>query len=264
MSDLILVARIPANDSGNSEVGLIRLNRPKALNALSQSLIQQLLSALQSFDKDPRIGAVILTGSESVFAAGADIKELKDLTFIRAYMGNFLQSLCDGVAAIRKPIIAVVQGFALGGGCELAMMCDMIYAAENATFGQPEVKIGTIPGAGGTQRLLRAVGKAKAMHMILTGETLSAADAERAGLVSKVLPTDKVLEAAIETAQKIASYSAPIVSMAKEAVHQAEELHLSEGIRFERRLYHSTFATLDSKEGMIAFVEKRNAAWTHS
>jgi len=258
MSDsLILVA-------STNGVGVIRLDRPKALNALSAPLIEQLLSALKAFDVDPTVGAIVLTGSETVFAAGADIKELKDLSFVRAYMGNFLQSLADGVAAIRKPIIAVVNGYALGGGCELAMMCDIIYAGEGAVFGQPEVKIGTIPGAGGTQRLIRAIGKAKAMHMVLTGETMSAKEAEAAGLVAKVLPADKVLDAAIDSAQTIASYSSPIVVMAKEAVNHAEDLPLTEGLRFERRLYHATFATIDSKEGMGAFVEKRQATWQNA
>lgn len=257
MSDLVLVAT-----SGN--VGIVRLNRPSALNALSQALIEQLLSSLRAFDSDPDIGAIVLTGSEKVFAAGADIKELKDLTFINAYMGNFLQSLCDGVTSIRKPVIAAVHGFALGGGCELAMMCDIVYASTDAVFGQPEIKIGTIPGAGGTQRLVRAVGKAKAMHMILTGETMTAQEAEQAGIVAKILPADQLLDCAIDYAQKISSYSTPIVAMAKECVNTAADLPLSEGIRFERRIYHATFATIDSKEGTRAFVEKRPAAWTHA
>ncbi|KZV88845.1 ClpP/crotonase [Exidia glandulosa HHB12029] len=257
MSDLLLIAT-----SGN--VGIVRLNRPNALNALSQQLIDQLLSALRAFDKDPDIGAIVLTGSERAFAAGADIRELTSLTFVNAYMGNFLQSLCDGVTSIRKPVIAAVHGFALGGGCELAMMCDIIYAAENASFGQPEVKIGTIPGAGGTQRLIRAVGKAKAMHMILTGEMISAQEAEKAGLVAKIFPPEELLDGAIDYAQKISNYSAPIVAMAKECVNSAADLPLTEGLRFERRMYHATFATVDSKEGTRAFVEKRPATWTHA
>lgn len=256
-SDLLLVAT-----TGN--VGIVRLNRPNALNALSQALIDQLLAALRAFDNDPDVGAIVLTGSEKAFCAGADIKELKDLTFVNAFMGNFLHSLCDGVTSIRKPLIAAVHGFALGGGCELAMMCDIIYAADDAFFGLPEVKIGTIPGAGGTQRLIRAVGKAKAMHMILTGETMSALDAERAGLIAKLLPSGQLLDEAIDYAQKISNYSAPIVAMAKECVNTAADLPLSEGVRFERRMYHATFATQDSKVGASAFIEKRPATWLHA
>ncbi|QRV76339.1 enoyl-CoA hydratase/isomerase family protein [Ceratobasidium sp. AG-Ba] len=249
-SELILIAK-------SSGVGVIKLNRPKALNALSAQLIEQLLGAVQSFEADDEVGAIVITGSEKVFAAGADIKELEKLTFVNAYMGNFLQSLADGIAAARKPVLAAVNGYALGGGCELAMMCDVIYAGTNAVFGQPEIKIGTIPGAGGTQRLIRAVGKAKAMHMVLTGESMSAADAEQAGLVAKIVPPEKTLEVAIAAGSMMAGMSRPVLLMAKESVNRAEDLPLSEGLRFERRLYHASFATADSKEGMNAFISKR-------
>ncbi|KZS93552.1 enoyl-CoA hydratase/isomerase [Sistotremastrum niveocremeum HHB9708] len=247
--DLVLVARI-------DRVGIIKLNRPSAKNALSAALIEQLLASLATFDSDPEIGAIIITG-EHVFCAGADIKELKGLDFITAYTSNFLVNLTQKVAAVRKPLIAAVHGYALGGGCELAMACDIIYAADDAKFGQPEVKIGTIPGAGGTQRLIRAIGKAKAMHMILTGDSLSAKEAESSGLVAKIFPADKLLDEAIAEARKIASYSGPIVAMAKEAVNAAEDLTLATGLQFESRLYHSTFGTEDAREGMTAFVEKR-------
>jgi len=255
--DLVLVAR-------SRNVAVIRLNRPQALNALSSSLIDQLLSAITAFDRDPEIGAIVLTGNDHVFCAGADIKELRDLSFVKAYSTNFLKSLNDAIASIRKPIIGVVNGFALGGGCELAMMCDVLYAGESAKFGQPEVKVGTIPGAGGTQRLIRAIGKAKAMHMILTGEVFTAEEAAAAGLVAKVLPDNVVLNTAIEYASKIASYSGPIVAMAKEAVNQAENLSLESGLRYESRMYHATFSTEDTKEGFAAFIEKRPAVWKGS
>jgi enoyl-CoA hydratase len=256
MSELLVLTEIEGN------VGIVRLNRPKARNALSAALILQLLDVLKKLDADDQIGAIVLNGGD-VFCAGADIKELKDLNFTRAYMGNFLQNLNDGIASIGKPILAAVTGYALGGGCELAMMCDVIYAAEGSFFGQPEIKIGTIAGAGGSQRLTRAIGKAKAMHMCLTGDTMDAKEAEAAGLVAKVLPKDQVLKFVIETAQKIASYSAPVVRMAKESVNQAEELNLENGLRFERRLYHATFGLADSTEGMNAFVEKRQPKWAH-
>jgi len=247
---LILVAR----DHG---VGIVQLNRPKALNALSQALIDELISALKTFQEDDAIGAIVLTGSEKVFAAGADIKQLKDMTMIKAYMANFLQDVGDGIAAVRKPLIAAVNGYCLGGGCELAMMCDIIYAGENAVFGQPEIKIGTIPGAGGTQRLIRAIGKAKAMHMVLTGETISAGEAEKAGLVASVHPVGETLQYAITQGNIMASYSRPMVYMAKESVKASQELSLADGLHLERRLYHATFGTEDLKEGMSAFVEKR-------
>ncbi|KAG8718471.1 putative enoyl-CoA hydratase, mitochondrial [Ceratobasidium sp. 394] len=251
-SDLILIAR-------SEGVGIIKLNRPKALNALSALLIEQLLGAVQSFEDDDEIGAIVITGSEKVFAAGADIKELEKLTFVNAYMGNFLQSLADGIAAARKPVIAAVNGYALGGGCELAMMCDIIYAGTNAVFGQPEIKIGTIPGAGGTQRLIRAVGKAKAMHMILTGESMSASDAEQAGLVAKLVPPEKTLEVAIAAGSAMAGMSRPVLLMAKESVNRAEDLPLSEGLRFERRLYHASFATVGpSIQTYVSFLNLLN------
>ncbi|KAJ1311757.1 hypothetical protein OPQ81_010227 [Rhizoctonia solani] len=256
-TDLILVAK-------SQGVGIIKLNRPKALNALSAALIEQLLGSVKSFEEDDEVGAIVITGSEKVFAAGADIKELEKLTFVNAYMGNFLQSLADGIAAARKPILAAVNGYALGGGCELAMMCDVIYAGTNAVFGQPEIKIGTIPGAGGTQRLIRAVGKAKAMHMVLTGESMKADEAEKTGLVAKVVPPEKTLEVAIAAGSAMASMSRPVLLMAKESVNRAEDLALSEGLRFERRLYHASFSTNDSKEGMRAFIEKRKPTFKHA
>ncbi|KAI5117921.1 hypothetical protein M0805_002000 [Coniferiporia weirii] len=250
--------------STTGKVGLISLNRPSSLNALSEKLVDELLHALKFFDNNPEVGAIVLAGGEKFFCAGADIKELKELTFIKAYMSKFLQNLNDGLAAVQKPIIAAVNGYALGGGCELAMMCDIIYAGETATFGQPEVKIGTIPGAGGTQRLIRAIGKAKAMEMILTGDTISAQDAEKAGLVSKIFPVDRVVTEAIKTGQRIASLSTPVIAMAKEAVNQAEEVSLQNGLLFERRLYHATFGLNDEKEGVTAFLQKRDAQWSNS
>jgi len=252
---------VPTEKQGN--VAVIKLNRPKALNALSGPLIQELLQALTTFDKDDGIGAIIITGSERAFCAGADIAEQKVLSFTKAYNIDYLRDIVDSVLAIHKPIIGAVNGYALGGGCELAMMCDILYAGEKAVFGQPEIKLGTIPGAGGTQRLIRAIGKAKAMHMILTGENMSAAEAEKAGLVAKVLPVDEVLPAAIKAATTIACYSRPVVAMAKEAVNEAEELGLRNGLHFERWLYHSTFALSDHQEGFGAFLEKRSPQWKH-
>jgi enoyl-CoA hydratase len=238
-------------------VGLIRLNRPQALNALSAKLIEELAEALDRFERDEAIGVIVLTGSERAFAAGADIKEMKDKTFIDAYLDDFITKGWERAAQCRKPVIAAVAGFALGGGCELAMMCDFIIAAETAVFGQPEITIGTIPGAGGTQRLARFVGKSKAMEMVLTGRRMDAAEAERCGLVSRIVKAEELLEEALKTAEKIASFSRPAVMMAKEAVNRAFEMPLSEGIRFERRLFHATFASEDQKEGMLAFSEKR-------
>ncbi|KAG1761054.1 ClpP/crotonase-like domain-containing protein [Suillus occidentalis] len=247
-------------------VGLIKLNRPEAYNALSRTLIKELLQALKSFESDPSIGVIVLTGGDKKgFCAGADIKEQSELSFVNAYNQDYLKDLNDGFFAVHKPIIGVVNGIALGGGCELAMMCDILYASETAKFGQPEITLGTIPGAGGTQRLIRAVGKSKAMHMILTGETISAKEAEAAGLVAKVLPADQVLVVAMETATKIASFSAPVLAMAKEAVNEAEELGLKNGLHFESRLYHATFGLEDHAEGFQAFLAKpkRVAQWTH-
>ncbi len=238
-------------------VGLITLNRPKALNALNAALIVELGKALDDFEASAEIGAIVLTGSEKAFAAGADIKEMKDQTFIDAYVGDFITKGWERITTCRKPVIAAVAGYALGGGCEVAMMCDFIIAADTAKFGQPEITLGTIPGAGGTQRLTRAVGKAKAMEMVLTGRMMDAIEAERSGLVSRVVPAADLVEEAVKAATTIAKLSQPIVMMAKEAVNRAFEATLSEGIRFERRMFHATFATEDQKEGMNAFAEKR-------
>jgi enoyl-CoA hydratase len=237
-------------------VGLITLNRPKALNALNAQLIGELNQALAAFDGDGQIAIVVITGSERAFAAGADVKEMLDKDFISAYQGDFIGPW-QQVAARRKPLIAAVAGYALGGGCELAMMCDMIIAADNAKFGQPEINLGTLPGAGGTQRLTRAVGKSKAMEMVLTGRMMDAEEAERANLVARVVPVADLLDEALKLAQTIAEKSQPVVAMAKEAVNVAYETSLQEGIRFERRVFYATFATEDRKEGMQAFSEKR-------
>ena len=238
-------------------VGLITLNRPKALNALNAALITELGKALDDFEASAEIGAIVLTGSEKAFAAGADIKEMKDQTFIDAYVGDFITKGWERITTCRKPVVAAVAGYALGGGCEVAMMCDFIIAADTAKFGQPEITIGIIPGAGGTQRLTRTVGKAKAMEMVLTGRMMDAIEAERSGLVSRIVPAADLVEEAVKAATAIAKLSRPIVMMAKEAVNRAYETTLSEGIRFERRLFHATFATQDQKEGMNAFAEKR-------
>ena len=237
-------------------VGLITLNRPKALNALNGQVIAELNRALAALEADPEIAVMVLTGSERAFAAGADVKEMEALDFMAAYQSDFIGSWQE-VARVRKPIIAAVAGYALGGGCELAMMCDIIIAAENAKFGQPEINLGTIPGAGGTQRLTRAVGKAKAMEMVLTGRMMDAEEAERASLVARVVPTTDLLDEALRLAETIAEKSQPMVAMAKEAVNVAYETSLEEGLRFERRVFYSTFASEDRREGMQAFVEKR-------
>jgi enoyl-CoA hydratase len=237
-------------------VGLIRLNRPQALNALNAALIAELDQALTHFDQDPKIGAIVITGNEKAFAAGADIKEMAGKSYMEAYLGDFLSSW-DRVAHQRKPVIAAVAGFALGGGCEIALMCDFIIAADTAKFGQPEIQLGVMPGAGGTQRLPRYIGKAKAMDLILTARMMDAAEAERSGLVARVVTADKLVDEALAAAKKIASFSQPIAMMAKEAVNRAFETTLAEGVRFERRLFHAMFATEDQKEGMAAFVEKR-------
>lgn len=239
-------------------VGLIRINRPKALNALNTSVMKELLDALAGFDQDSHVGAIVLTGSEKAFAAGADIKEMQKLTFADASLAD-LFAQWEGVMRIRKPIVAAVAGYALGGGCELAMMCDFIIAAEDAKFGQPEITLGVIPGMGGSQRLARAVGKAKAMEMCLTGRMMDAEEAERAGLVSRIVPAGELIEDALRTAEKIAGFSLPAVMMAKEAVNRSYEMTLAEGLRFERRAFHSLFALEDQKEGMTAFIEKRSA-----
>ncbi len=241
-------------------VGIITLNRPQALNALNRALIGELSQAVDAFEADDNIGCILITGSEKAFAAGADIKEMADKTFIEAYLGNFTAGW-DRVAQARKPIVAAVAGFALGGGCELAMQCDIIIAADNAKFGQPEIKLGVIPGIGGTQRLTHALGKAKAMDMILTGRMMDAAEAERAGLVARVVPAASVMDEAMKVADTIANMSLPSVLAGKEAVNRAFESGLAEGVVFERRIFHALFATDDQKEGMKAFVEKRKAAW---
>jgi len=243
-------------------VGLITLNRPDALNALNGQLIREMGQALVAFDADDAIGAIVITGSTKAFAAGADIKEMKDFSYMDAYLSDFI-SEWEQVTRCRKPVIAAVAGFALGGGCELAMMCDFILAGDNAKFGQPEITLGIMPGAGGTQRLTRLVGKSKAMEMCLTGRMMNAEEAERVGLVSRVVPVDDLLEDAIATASKIASMSRPSTMMVKEAVNTALETTLREGVRFERRLFHSTFATEDQKEGMSAFAEKRKPDFKH-
>lgn len=237
-------------------VGLITLNRPDALNALNGQLIGELGQALASFEADEAVGAIVITGSTKAFAAGADIKEMKDFSYMDAYLSDFISDW-EQVTRCRKPVIAAVAGFALGGGCELAMMCDFILAGDNAKFGQPEITLGIIPGAGGSQRLTRLVGKSKAMEMCLTGRMMGAEEAERAGLASRIVPVDDLLEEAVATAAKIAAMSRPSAMMAKEAVNTALETTLREGVRLERRLFHSTFATEDQKEGMAAFAEKR-------
>ena len=241
-------------------VGIIRLNRPQALNALNRALIAELIQAIDGFEAADNIGCLLIAGNEKAFAAGADIKEMADKSFIEAYLGNFCADW-DRAARIRKPIVAAVAGFALGGGCELAMQCDLIICADNAKFGQPEIKLGVIPGIGGTQRLARAVGKAKAMDMILTGRMMDAAEAERSGLVARVVPAASLMDEAMKLADIIANMSLPSVLAGKEAVNRAFENGLSEGVVFERRIFHSLFATEDQKEGMKAFVEKRPAKW---
>jgi len=244
-------------------VGLITLNRPQALNALCVDLTAELSEALDGFEADDAIGCIVVTGSEKAFAAGADIKEMQDKTYMDAYLGDFITGTWERLASCRKPVIAAVAGYALGGGCEIAMMCDFIIAADTAKFGQPEITLGVLPGAGGTQRLTRAVGKAKAMELCLTGRMMDAEEAERAGLVARIVPADELLDETMKTAEKIASMSRPAVLMNKEAVNQAFETTLSQGIRFERRLFHSSFGTEDQKEGMAAFADKRPADWKH-
>jgi len=244
-------------------VGLVTLNRPKALNALNERLMEELGEALLKFDSDDAIGAIVVTGSEKAFAAGADIGAMGKWSYMDVFKSDFITRNWETIRRVRKPVIAAVSGFALGGGCELAMMCDIVIAAESARFGQPEIKLGIIPGAGGTQRLPRAVGKSKAMDLILTARMMDAAEAERAGMVSRVVPNDKLLEEAVAAAAVIAAYSLPAVMMAKEAVNRAYEAPLSEGLLFERRLFHSLFATADQKEGMAAFVEKRAPRFEH-
>ncbi|MCF3935973.1 enoyl-CoA hydratase [Acuticoccus sp. M5D2P5] len=241
-------------------VGIVTLNRPKALNALNAQLVDETVEALRAFDADPAIGCMILTGSERAFAAGADIKEMASLSFTDAYMNDFISSW-DRIGTMRKPLIAAVSGFALGGGCEVAMMCDLIIAADSAKFGQPEINLGVMPGAGGTQRLTRAIGKAKAMDLILTGRMMDADEAERSGLVARVVPAASLMDEAKAVATAIAEKSHPSLVAAKESVNRAFEGSLAEGVKFERRLFHALFATDDQKEGMAAFAEKRKAAF---
>lgn len=245
------------------KVGLITLNRPKALNALSPDLMRELSQAVQALEADEQIGAIVITGNEKAFAAGADIKAMKEWGYMDVYKSDFITAEWESVGRCRKPVIAAVAGFALGGGCELAMMCDFILAADTARFGQPEINLGVIPGAGGTQRLPRFVGKSKAMEMVLLGQGryMDAQEAERCGLVSRIVPAAELVDEAVRTAQKIAELSLPIVMMAKESVNRAYESTLAEGVRFERRLFHSAFATEDQKEGMAAFAEKRKPAF---
>ena len=252
---------IKVEDRGR--VGLITLNRPKQLNALSPELMQELGVALHSFDARHDIGAILITGNEKAFAAGADIAAMKEYSYMDAYMADYITRDWEHIRRIRKPVIAAVAGYALGGGNELAMMCDIVIAAENARFGQPEVNLGVMPGAGGTQRLPRAVGKAKAMDLCLTARMMDAQEAERAGLVSRIVPLEKLMEEALAVAEKIAGYSLPVVMMIKESINRAYEANLAEGILFERRLFHSQFALADQKEGMAAFLEKRKPTFKH-
>mmetsp|Transcript_7850 Transcript_7850/g.13004 ORF Transcript_7850/g.13004 Transcript_7850/m.13004 type:complete len:286 (-) Transcript_7850:232-1089(-) len=244
------------------KVGLITLNRPKQLNALCNALVAEVIDAGQSFDKDAGVGAIVITGSDKAFAAGADIKEMSTLTYAQCYTQNLFAEWAE-IPKISKPIVAAVSGYALGGGCELAMLCDMIIASESAKFGQPEINLGVIPGGGGTQRLVRAIGKSKAMEMVLTGKMIDAHQAERDGLVSRVVPNEDLLEEALKLGEKIASMSAPAVAMAKETVNASFEMSMQEGLRFERRIFHSMFSLDDQKEGMSAFLAKRPAEWSH-
>ena len=244
-------------------VGLITLNRPKQLNALNDALMNELGAALGACDGDDNIGAIVIAGGEKAFAAGADVTAMKDWSYMDVYKSDFITRNWERLRTVRKPVIAAVGGVALGGGCELAMMCDIVIAAENAKFGQPEIKLGIIPGAGGTQRLPRAVGKSKAMDLVLTGRMLDAQEAERAGLVARIVPPDKLLDEAVSVASTICEYSLPAVMMAKEAVNRAFEGSLAEGILFERRIFHSLFATEDQKEGMDAFASKRKPSFKH-
>ncbi|AZN50010.1 TPA: enoyl-CoA hydratase [Pseudomonas aeruginosa] len=243
-------------------VALITLNRPKALNALNAQLISDLNAALDHFERDEQVGCIVITGSDKAFAAGADIKEMAGLTFPQIYLDDFFAD-ADRIATRRKPLVAAVSGYALGGGCELALMCDFIYASETARFAQPEINLGVLPGIGGTQRLTRALGKAKAMEMCLTGRQMDAAEAERAGLVARVLPVERLLDETLKAAEAIAAKSLTSTLMIKEAINRVFETSLSEGVRFERRIFHSIFATADQKEGMSAFVEKRPANFSH-
>ena len=244
-------------------VGLITLNRPKAMNALCADLAREIAEAVDAYEADETIGALVVSGSEKAFCAGADIKEMADKNYMDVYKEDFITVNWERLSHCRKPIVAAVAGYALGGGCEFAMMCDFILAAENAKFGQPEILIGTIPGAGGTQRLTRFIGKSKAMEMVLTGRMMDAEEAERAGLVSRIVALEELVDEAVQTAEKMANLSRPVVMLAKESVNRAYETTLAEGVRFERRVFHSIFATEDQKEGMAAFTEKRTADFKH-
>ena len=261
MTDPLILSEL--RGSTERRIGLITLNRPKQLNALSDALMDQLGEALMAFERDPTVGCIVITGSERAFAAGADIGSMATMSFSQAYQGDFITRNWETIRQVRKPVIAAVAGFALGGGCELAMMCDFIIAADSARFGQPEIKLGIIPGAGGTQRLPRAVGKAKAMDLILTGRMMDAAEAERAGLVSRVVPADRLMDEALGAAELICAMGAPSVLMAKECVNRAFESGLADGVSYERRLFHALFATADQKEGMEAFVAKRKPVFKH-
>ena len=245
----------------HDKVGLIRINRPEILNALNDEVIDAIGDAIHRFEADESIGCIVITGNEKSFAAGADIGYMKDYDYMKAYKPDFISRNWDRLRSGRKPLIAAVAGFALGGGCEMAMICDIIYAADNAKFGQPEIKLGTMPGAGGTQRLPRAIGKAKAMDMCLTARMMDAAEAERAGLVARIFPVDQLIEETLKIGQTIASFSLPVVMMIKESINRAFESSLNEGLLFERRVFQATFAMEDQKEGMAAFVEKRKPAF---
>ena len=261
MSEALILTAV--HGDGDRRTGVVTLNRPKQLNALNDALMDQLGAALKAYDADDGIGCIVITGSDKAFAAGADIGMMAGFDYMDAYKGNYITRNWETIREIRKPVIGAVAGFALGGGCELAMMCDILIAAETAKFGQPEIKLGIIPGAGGTQRLPRAVGKAKAMDLVLTSRMMDAAEAERAGLVSRVVPADKLLDEALAAAAVINTMSGPSVMMAKECVNRAFEGSLSDGVGYERRLFHSLFATLDQKEGMDAFVNKRKPVFRH-
>lgn len=247
----------------HGRVGLIRLNRPEVLNALNNAVADGIARAVDAFEADENIGCIVVTGSEKAFAAGADIAYMKDFGYMDTYKSDFLSNRWERIRTARKPVIAAVSGYALGGGCELAMMCDMIYAAENAKFGQPEIKLGTLPGLGGSQRLPRAVGKAKAMDLCLTARMMDVQEAEKSGLVARIFPVERLLEETLAAAQVIASYSLPVVMMVKEAVNRAYESSLAEGLLFERRTFHAAFALEDQKEGMAAFAEKRKPQFKH-
>jgi enoyl-CoA hydratase len=247
----------------HGKVGLIRIHRPQAMNALNNEVVDGIACAIDRFEADEQIGCIVLTGNEKAFAAGADIGFMKDFDYMHAYKTDFITRNWERIKTARKPVIAAVSGFALGGGCEIAMMCDMVFAADTARFGQPEIKLGTMPGAGGTQRLPRAVGKAKAMDLCLTGRMMDATEAERAGLVARVYPADQLMDETLKAAQTIAGFSLPVIMMIKESVNRAFESSLNEGLLFERRVFHSVFALEDQKEGMAAFVEKRKPDFKH-